>query len=284
MSLATLSRPGIETLRTNMVTYLPYPDSLRNAVGDMMAAWEAFCTLPERDKSKFGYTPDTSFSGAGYELKKVEGKADLKEDFHVRRDKREFLYAGASRVNAPEGFQFLDASFAVYDQLDPLIKAFVEEVESHYGLANLAQDAVSCKEHLIIRLLHYFGNRNPGDIFGEQHCDKGGFTGHLYESDSGVERLTRDGRWVPLDVAHGEAAFFPGLGLQHRAKCQLTAPCHRIVANESTAVVGRFSSVCFSDIGNGRHWDKERVGRTQNQPAGFNYRIPFDEFDQFFMD
>jgi isopenicillin N synthase-like dioxygenase len=267
-----------------MLALFHYPASLREKVARMMETWRAFCALPEAIKVQFGYTADEHLSGAGYELKHGENGMDLKEDFHVRRDRREFLYGEANRIGAPEANIFLDAAYAIYDELDTLIAEFVREVESEYGVENLMRDVEDYKETLIIRLLHYFGDQKSGDILGSQHPDKGGFTGHLYESHPGVERLTREGNWVPMDVAEGEALFFAGFGLQNHSKGAIKAVWHRIIANDVTAKEGRWSAVCFSNIVNSRYYDKERCGRTQDLPPGLSYTQSFEEFDKLFMD
>jgi hypothetical protein len=272
------------SLDTDMLAYRRYPEKLRAAVNTMVEAWKGFCALPEETRRQFGYTTDELVSGAGYELKKdLASGFDLKENFHVRPNKREFLYGEAERIGAPEMRAFLDAAYAVYPELLPLVLEFAETTEREYGIAGLAADVAPFRRTPIIRLLHYFGSET-GTLLGAPHADKGGFTGHLYESHPGVERLTREGAWVPMDVAEGEAMFFAGLGLQHRSRSALIAPCHRIVATAETARAGRWSAVCFTEIERGRHFDKSRFGRQQDLTPGFNYLMPFPEFDRYFVD
>lgn len=274
---------NVRSLEQDMLAYFPSPPLLKRVTDETVAKWQAFCALPEEIKVLFGYTGDERFSGAGYELKRGGG-FDLKEDFHVRRDKKEFLYAEAQKIGAREAIEFLDASMALYEQLDPVIEQFATFIEDTYAQDNLVRDVLAYKDSLILRFLHYFGGRSAHDVLGDPHPDKGGFTGHLYESHPGVERLTIDGQWVPMDVDSGETAFFAGLGLQHRTKCLLRSPWHRIVANAQTANEGRWSAVCFSNIANGRYYDKQRVGRTQGLPQGLSYKQSFEEFDTLFMD
>lgn len=271
----------LHTLATEMLARLPYPAELRIRVEEMMRAWEAFCVLPDETKAKFGYTKDGRVSGGGYELKK-DGSADLKENFHVRRDLSDFLYAEAKRIGAKEMNDFLDAAFAVYPGIDALLSDTMRAIEETQGIKGLLIDTEAGKDTRTIRTLHYFGDRTPGDVLGDPHCDKGGFTIHLHESAPGVERLTREGEWVPMDVHDGEALFFAGLVLQLRSGGKITAPCHRIVANEATAVSGRYSSVAFSPIANTPYYDKERLGRTQLFAAGFNYTMSPQEFSTLF--
>lgn len=275
----------VRSIASDMFATVEYPQPLRARVDEMICAWRAFCALPIALKQQFGYTADTSFSGSGYELKLDKATGfDLKENFHVGRDKRVFLYGEAARIGAPEMKAFLDAAMAVYEELDPQILRVAEAIEETYQVSGLAKDVELMLECLIIRLLHYFESGDEHAVLGDPHCDKGVFTGHLYESHPGVERLTKEGQWVPMDVSLGSAVFFPGMTLQNRAKCRIYAPCHRIVANEDTARKGRWSSVCFTNAANTRHYDKGRVGRAQGLPPGFNYLTTSEEFDKLFAD
>lgn len=283
-TLIVPQRMDIQSLETEMLARVPRRSALQEKVEVMVARWQEFCTLPEEVKARFGYSQDARISGAGYELKRGTDGFDLKEDFHVRLDQESFLRAEADKVGAPEAHRFLDAAVAVYPELDALICDFLEDVERVYGLSNLVSDAKAWSHRRIIRLLHYFGDKEPGMLLGDPHPDKGGFTTHLYESDPGVERLTVDGRYVPMDVEDGETLIFAGLGLQHRSRCAVKAPWHRIVANERTARTGRVAAVSFSSMANSRYYDKARVGRTQGLVPGSTYAMPFPDFDRMFMD
>ena len=114
--------------------------------------------------------------------------------------------------------------------------------------------------------------------------DKGAFTAHLYESDEGFERFTRDERWEPVPFGDGHTAIIAGFRLQYRSRCKLTAVCHRVVATERTARHGRYSIVLFFDCVNTPYYNKQKLGPMQQYPAGFNYGIPFPALATYFTE
>ncbi len=151
-------------------------------------------------------------------------------------------------------------------------------------MTEFADDVAYSTPSLLLRFLHYFGDQTPGKEIASPHVDKGGFTLHLYESDKGVEQLTFDGQWVPVPVSHEQTVIFPALGLQYRLKNEVKAMCHKVVATPESAQHGRYSAVCFVDFRNNVPWDKEKYGRQQDMPLGFNYTMPWDEFKTHFKE
>lgn len=262
---------------------------LKAAVREAADAWKAFCKLSEDQKKRFSYTPDNAVgSGVGYELKKGEGGMDLKEDFHARAKSRGFLMQEARKIGG-EAFLFVSAALNVSTHLRPLVQEFARQAARDYGMAGFEMDTVRAQPLWTVRFNHYFPTDDPGAVMAGQHTDKGCFTPHLYESDSGLERLTCEPepakrRWEPVSIDPEKTMLFPGLRLQLRSKNRLKATCHRVVANERTAKHGRYSIVAFVDSLNIPYFDKARIGRTQNFHAGFNYDMPFDEFRKMFIE
>lgn len=121
-----------------------------------------------------------------------------------------------------------------------------------------------------------------GEEIASSHVDKSAFTLHLYESHPGLERLSYDGGWESMPVSEGETAIIPGMRLQYRSENRIKATCHRVVATETTAAVGRFSAVCFIHPKNTPEYDKASAGRLQEFGPGFNYTLPWNEFSRLF--
>lgn len=276
----------ISELRSVGRAYVAYaPLELRDAVEEAMVAWKAFCAISEDQKLRFPYSPDAKVSGNGYELKKDPATGDLKEDFHLRVIEREWLMESARSVDPVVAVRFVDAALAVNTLIAPLIQSFAEAVEREYDIVGFADDVMARQPSWLLRFLHYFGDRQPGEEIAQPHVDKGGFTLHLYESDMGVERLDYDSRlWEPMPVSHEETVIIPGMGLQNRSKGQLRALCHRVVATEESALIGRFSAVCFLGFDHARFYDKQKHGRLQEWEPGAFYDMPFEEFDTLFTD
>lgn len=272
----------IRELETRGFVRAPYPADLRAAVAEAVSAWQAFCALPEDIKKRIRYSGDLNVSGVGYELKLERGEFnDLKEDFHIRQTERDFLAGEAAKVGLVAE-RFLASVEALSSYIDPLVSSFAERVEDAVGLDGFAADTREKMPRALFRFLHYFGDRAPGELLAVPHVDKGGFTLHLHESHPGLEHLTYDGVWEPMDFSTGETAIIPAMRMQYRSENRLKATCHRVVANEETARIGRFSAVCFMDFSHTPFYDKAKHGRLQNMPAGFNYRMPFAEFAKLF--
>ncbi len=134
-----------------------------------------------------------------------------------------------------------------------------------------------------VRFLHYFGGRKEGDEIATPHVDKSGFTLHLYESDPGLQYLDFAKQWRDMPVSLGETAIIPGMRLQYRSQNRLKAIYHRVIATEKVAQQGRFSVVCFIHLKNTPEYNKQKAGRLQEFPPGFNYDMPFSEFSKLFI-
>lgn len=267
--------------------YITYDPRLRARVAEAMKAADAFWALPDERKVLFGYSPDTKVSGNGYELKR-DG-LDRKEDCHLRVNMRDELLLESAKAHPEIGPAFVEAALKVNELLPDVVRDFARMVEREYGVEHFEEDVMAQQSQWLLRFLHYFGDRKPGEVFAAAHPDKGGFTLHLYESDGGVEYFDYATRtWRPLPLAHDQTVMFPGMGLQHRSRCRLRALTHRVMVEESTAALGRTSAVCFLGFKNTRYYNKPKFGSTQGlvQKGGPDlfYDMPFAEFDRYFID
>ncbi len=272
---------SIEDLKRYGRTYVHYPSDLRKAVEEAIVAWRAFYALSKEQKLRFGYDKDAKTSGNGYELQTT----DPKEDFHLRVAVRDELMRRAHLVDDAVAPHFVETALALNPLMAQVLRAFGEAVEKDLGIVGFADDVMATQPKWLLRFLHYFGDRGVGESIAAPHVDKGGFTLHLYESDGGVERLDYSSRtWEPMPLSHDETVIIPGMGLQNRSKCELRALCHRVVATEKTAIVGRDSAVCFINFDRTRYFDKGTFGRLQDFEPGFFYGMEYPQFDSYFMD
>lgn len=265
--------------------YVNYDPRPRSVVAEAMKAWDQFCALPDQEKERFDYTPDHKVSGNGYELK-LTGSIDRKEDCHLRVNARDELLKTSALAHPEIGPAFVEAALKANEAIADIVRDFAQIIETEYDVPGFEQDVMEHQPRWLLRFLHYFGDRRPGEEIAAAHPDKGGFTLHLYESHPGVEYFSRETReWTPLPLPHDQTVMFPGLGLQQRTRCRLKALVHRVVATEET---GRTSAVCFFNFGNARFYDKQRFGPTQGliqkHGPGYFYDMPFEEFDQHFID
>lgn len=267
--------------------YVEYHPTVRAGVLEAMARWDEFCGLPDSQKVLFKYSGDASKSGNGYELKR--NGVDRKEDCHLRVNVREELLELSARAHPEIGPAFVEAALKVQGLIPEIVRDFARLVELECGIEGFEEDVMSQQDEWLLRFLHYFGDRMPGDVFAAAHPDKGGFTLHLYESAGGVEYFDyTDREWRPLPLTHDQTVMFPGMGLQQRSQCRLRALTHRVMVQEDTAATGRTSAVCFLDFKNARYYNKDFFKSTQGLVEKFGpdflYDISFKGLNKFFKD
>lgn len=269
-----LKRDGVE-----MVTY---PPELRKNVQEVAEAWQAFCALPPETKLLFAATDHQS--GVGYESKDGSGKnADTKENFDYALKGRDDLRAILSEVDNQIAHDFIAAIEALGTLAQPMIKEFGIRMEQEHGIIGFESLSEQSAPSAFLRFLHYPGERNPHAVIAEPHVDHSGFTFHLYETTDGCERLAFDtNRWISLPVAEGQAAAFASMQTQLVSGGEIKGLCHRVVANETSAKVGRYAIVCFIALANIPAYDRKTHGRLQEMTPGFNYTMPPDEFRKLF--
>lgn len=269
-----------------------YPQDLRAAVIKATASWQDFCALPEEIKKGLPYSSDSD--GTGYEFKDGEGKAaDKKENFDVTLAGREWLQKNIERIN-PSAHTFIEQALGLVELIKPTALEFARTVEDAFKVPGLTEEVAHSESTFFVRFIHYFGDREPDDKTAHAHTDQGGFTLHLYESDSGLQCLPKNGDWVGkrlpqeedwmnMPVSPGQTVIIPSMQMQLRSKGNLTALCHRVVATEETAQHGRYSAVCFVQLSKTPKYNKKEHGRLQEKSPGFNYDMPYEEFSKLFV-
>lgn len=272
----------VRALRSQDLVRVPYPAALKVRVLAAKKIWEKFYGLPDKVKRALDYQADTLVSGVGYQG--PETGCDPKEHVHIRLSEASWLRMQASLTGNAIVIEFIEAALQLCEELKEFMREFLEAAEREFGIAGLVDDVMALADSWTLRFLHYLeGKCSPGEPLAAQHLDKGGLTGHLYESAPGFERLTRDREWEPISFGDGETVIIAGARLQHRTKGKIIAVCHRVVANERTARVGRDSIVCFFDMLNAAHYNKAKHGSMQSFKEGFNYPpAPFSAFDKLF--
>jgi isopenicillin N synthase-like dioxygenase len=272
----------IKNLKKAGFVTIAYPADLRFRVMMAVQSWKTFCELPEATKKRLPYNPGSGM-GVGYELKKTQGKSlDLKEDLHVTLGQSQWLRDAAVATGEAVLINLINDASNLIDLMRSSILSFAREVEKEYNLKDFAQEVGDSKDQWFLRFIHYFGGAKVGDEIGKSHADKSGFTLHLHESDPGLQKLNFKKQWDDMPVSEGETVIIPGMRLQYRSRGELKALFHRVIANEITAISGRYSMVCFVHLKRTAEYDKDAAGRLQEFLPGFNYEMPFGEFSKLF--
>jgi isopenicillin N synthase-like dioxygenase len=269
---------SIKDLKKVGYTLASCPSEVSASITRAFTWWEAFCALSKEARLKFPYQ-----NGVGYELKETPGATrDLKEDFHFTEDGANWLTATAGKMSDASVAKFVESAKALVPLISPMVLQFASEVERAHHLHGFADEVASGQGKWIIRFLHYFGGRTEGEETATAHADKSGFT-LSFPSTPGLERLAQDGKWWPMSVPEGQILIHPSMQLQYRSRGELKALCHRVVATPATAVEGRFSMVCFIPLVGTASYNKKGAGRLQEFAPGFNYTMPFTEFEKLFV-
>lgn len=272
---------NIRDLETTGFVRVAYPPLLRLRVREAMASWKAFCQLPADVKGMLQI--GTRLKDIGYVLRVSEGRAnhDDKEFFHAARNLPQEVREKAKNISDPRALAFIDATDSLLKEVTPLVREFVREVESGFGLNGFEEEVMDNRDNWKFRYLHYFPS-DAGREIASAHADRGGFTLHMFETHEGADYLGFDKAWRPLPVSEGETVIFPSLHLQHRAESRMNALCHRVRATSEAAREGRYSMVAFIDFIMDKKFNDAGY-RLQDLEPGFNYFLSKEDLEKYFV-
>lgn len=203
----------------------------------------AFFRLPRDTKHRYeiqGGGGQRGYTGFGKEHAKNRTVGDLKEFWHVGRE----LPAGHKHLSAyghnlwPEEIPtFRQNTLALFDGLDRAAKVMLEALADWFAaprstFADMAQDGNS-----VLRLIHYppLGNQfEPGAVRAAEHEDINLITLLCEATSSGLEILTRDGEWLPVDTLKGQIVVDSGDMLSRVTNNVIPSTTHRVVNPSST--------------------------------------------------
>ncbi|HEX4103997.1 MAG TPA: 2OG-Fe(II) oxygenase family protein, partial [Candidatus Paceibacterota bacterium] len=208
---------------------------------------------------------------------------DLKENFHVTLRETKRLVTLSKNVAVPQATRFIDEADRLIDLAAPVIQEFARGLSKALSLPTFESEVMEGQQSWIFRYIHYFGGRSVGDQTATPHADKSGFTLHLFESGPGLEYLDLSKQWQPMPVSDGQTAIISGMQLQFASGNATKALCHRVVATDESADSGRYSIVCFVPLAKTKAYNKNGIGRLQEFSPGFNYDMPFGEFQKLFV-
>jgi isopenicillin N synthase-like dioxygenase len=257
-------KTNIKELNNKGYVNFVYPQELRKAVDETIKSWVLFCNLSNDTKLSLPYSNNAD--GVGYELKDGLGnKADKKENFDVAMSGSKWLEKHANTINNPIAFDFIDNATKLVQYLKPTVLEFARESEKFFDINEFADEVDKSDDAYFIRFIHYFGDRMVSEETASAHTDQSAFTLHLFESAKGLQCLDYNKHWQDMPVSSGETVIIPSMQMQLRTDGKIKALCHRVIANDETAVVGRYSAVCFVQLKNTPKYDKAQHGRLQEK-------------------
>ena len=200
-------------------------------------SFKTFFAWPEADKRRYhrpgiagarGYTP------FGIETAKGARVHDLKEFWHLGR---ELPDGHAYRAFMPENVWvaeiegFRETAYGLYEALDGFGQRMLRAIARYLGLDPAFFDDKVNAGNSLLRVLHY--PPVPADAAGAvraaAHEDINVITLLLGAEEGGLEILTRDGRWLPINPPPGCIVVNIGDMLQRMTNHALPSTTHRVV-------------------------------------------------------
>ena len=197
---------------------------------------KAFFALPEAAKRAYvvpGGAGQRGFTPFGVETAKGEARADLKEFWHVGRDLPAGHRYGAvipPNLWPSEVAGFHEALGDLYADLDVLGQRLLSAIARHLGLADDFFDGPTRDGDSVLRLLHYPPvSSEAAAVRAGAHEDINAITLLLGAEEAGLELLTADGVWLPINPPAGSVVVNIGDMLQRLTNHRLPSTTHRVV-------------------------------------------------------
>lgn len=179
------------------------------------------------------------YTGFGKEHAKNRSVGDLKEFFHVGRD----LPSGHARSATygdnrwpSELPSFKTNALALYEALDRAAAVMLKALADYF---KVPQDTFSDMAHegnSILRIIHYPPLKKrfiPGGVRAAEHEDINLITLLCESTSSGLEILTRQGDWIPVEALKGQIVVDSGDMLSRVTNEVVPATTHRVVNPKS---------------------------------------------------
>lgn len=193
-----------------------------------------FFALPPAEKKRSvidGSGGNRGYVAFGAEHAKDRRVGDLKEFFHVGRD---LPALGAGGKNAfPEAVpSFEPDTRALFGELEATARTLLEALAAYFDAPRETFTAMIEGGNSILRLIHYPPLRDafiPGGVRAAEHEDINLLTLLCESTASGLEILTRDGRWLAVEAPPGHIVVDSGDMMQLLTNGRLPSTTHRVV-------------------------------------------------------
>ncbi len=195
----------------------------------------AFFALPEDVKRSYfiqggggarGYTPFKTEVAKGYD------KKDLKEFWHIGRTLPEgdpLSGYMAPNVWPDEVDGFRETFETLYAEFEKAGAKILSALAVHLGLAPDWFDATVEKGNSVMRLLHYPPIENAdGAVRAAPHGDINTITLLLGAEEAGLELLSKQGEWIPVQPPKGALAVNIGDMLSRLTNDKLRSTIHQV--------------------------------------------------------
>lgn len=214
-------------------------------------AAEAFFALPDSTKSQYEIAElhgQRGFTQFGTEHAKDSSAPDLKEFWHLGREQ-----PTANPVSYPDNIwprevpHFRLVMATLFEQLEACADALMQACAQYLGQPQSFFSTQVSEGQTILRVIHY--PPVPEDITPQSqraapHEDINLITLLCEATSPGLELLTRNGQWLPVQTLPGQIIVDTGDMLQALSNGQLKSTTHRVV-NPNSNRDRRFSMPFF---------------------------------------
>jgi isopenicillin N synthase-like dioxygenase len=180
------------------------------------------------------------YTSFGKEHAKNQKVGDLKEFWHVGRDlpdghpRRSTYGENTWPADVP---QFREHSLALYAALDRAAATMLRALADFFALPTATFADMAHEGNSVLRLIHYPPLKSqfiPGGVRAAEHEDINLITLLPESTASGLELLTRDGEWLPINSLPGQIIVDAGDMLARITNDVIPATTHRVVNPAST--------------------------------------------------
>lgn len=203
-------------------------------------------------KSKYGQVSggQRGYTGFGKEHAKNRTVGDLKEFWHVGQElpQGHALYEDYPENAWPTELPDMrKASLSLYRELERVARNMLEALAMHFDLrSNFFSDMIH-EGNSVLRMIHYpplEPHMDPNAVRAAEHEDINLITLLCEATASGLELLTRDGEWLPVEAGKGQIVVDAGDMLSRITNEVIPATTHRVV-NPKGENTSRFSMPFF---------------------------------------
>lgn len=209
-------------------------------------AAQAFFSLSEKAKMAYRVNHQCGYIPFGIEKAKDASHVDLKEFYHVARERADLDYL-PDNIWPNQVPDFKLAFEAVFKALDQLALKLLRVVALSLDLRDdYFADSVLAGETLL-RVLHYppIKDANAPNVRAAAHEDINLITLLAGSEQGGLEVLNRRGEWIPLSMIEGTIVCNLGDMLQNLSNGYYPSTTHRVVNPQGPAAQQSRYSIPF---------------------------------------
>jgi isopenicillin N synthase-like dioxygenase len=214
--------------------------------------WQRFFALPEEVKRRYagveggarGYTP------FGVEHAKDHPLPDLKEFWHVGQEPpagHPYLQEYPANVWPVEIPEIQEPTLRLYRGLERIAEDLLRALAEYFDLPRETFASMMTVGNSILRVLHYppVQPEQAPAVRAAAHEDINLITLLCEATDSGLEILTREGDWLPVEAGPGQIVVDAGDMLSRFTNEVVPATTHRVVNPAASAARDRYSMPFF---------------------------------------